>query len=61
MLPAMCALLMLAACAKPPTEQIQAAEKALKEARANGASTYVPGKYANVEDTLAAHKKKVTA
>jgi hypothetical protein len=60
MLPVMCALLMLAACAKPPTEQIEAAEKAIKEAQANGASTYVPNEYAKIEGTLAALKKEVT-
>ena len=60
MLPVMCALLMLTACAKPPTEQIEAAEKAIKEAQANGASTYVPDEYAKIEGTLAALKKEVT-
>jgi hypothetical protein len=60
MLPVMCALLMLTACAKPPTEQIEAAEKAIKEAQASGASTYVPDEYAKVEGTLAALKKEET-
>jgi hypothetical protein len=60
MLPVMCALLTLAACAKPPTEQIEAAEKAIKEAQANGASAYVPDEYAKIEGTLAALKKEVT-
>ena len=58
-LPVMCALLMLTACAKPPTEQIEAAEKAIKEAQASGASTYVPDEYAKIEGTLAALKKEV--
>ena len=60
MLPVMCAILILTACAKPPTEQIEAAEKALKEAQASGASTYVPDEYAKIEGTLAALKKEET-
>ena len=59
-LPAICALLLLTACAKPPTEQIEAAEKAIKEARESGASTYVPEEYAKIEGTLAALKKEET-
>jgi hypothetical protein len=49
---------MLTACAKPPTDQIDAAEKAVKEAQASGASTYVPDEYAKIEGTLAALKKE---
>lgn len=60
LLPVMCTLLMLTACAKPPTEQIEAAEKAVKEAQASGASTYVPEEYAKIEGTLAALKKEET-
>ncbi len=60
MLSVMCALLMLTACAKPPTEQIEAAEKAIKEAQASGASTYVPDEYTKIEGTLAALKKEET-
>jgi hypothetical protein len=60
MLPVMCALLILTACAKPPTEHIEAAEKALKEAQASGASTYVPDEYAKIEGMLAALKKEET-
>jgi hypothetical protein len=58
MLSVMCALLMLTACAKPPTEQIEAAEKAIKEAQASGASTYTPDEYAKIEGALAALKKE---
>lgn len=58
MLPVACALLVLTACAKPPTEQIEAADKAVKEAQASGASTYIPDEYAKVEGTLAALKKE---
>jgi hypothetical protein len=60
MLPVMCALLILTACAKPPTEQVEAAEKAIKEAQASGASTYVPDEYTKIEGTLAALKKEET-
>lgn len=58
MLSVVCVLLMLTACAKPPTEQIEAAEKAVKEAQASGASTYTPDEYAKIEGTLAALKKE---
>ena len=60
MLPVLCALLMLTACAKPPTEQIVAAEKAVSDAQQNGASTYVADEYAKVQGTLAALKKEVS-
>jgi hypothetical protein len=56
----MCALLTLAVCAEPPTEQIEAVEKAIKVARANGASTYVPGEYAKIARALSRLKKEVT-
>jgi len=52
-----CALV-FTACAKSPTEQIEAAEKSLKEAHASGASTYVPEEYAKTEGILAALKKE---
>jgi hypothetical protein len=58
MLPVMCVLLMLTACAKPPTEQIEAAERAIKEAQASGAATYVADGNAKIEGTLAALKKE---
>lgn len=60
MLPVMCVLLMLTACAKPPTEQIEAAERAIKEAQTSGAATYVADEYAKIEGTLAALKKEQT-
>ena len=34
------AILVMAGCSKPPVEQIEAAEKAVKEAQQTGASTY---------------------
>ncbi|MBX3333669.1 MAG: DUF4398 domain-containing protein [Nitrospira sp.] len=49
-----------AGCADPPTEQIQEAEKALKDARESGASTYSPDEYAKLEGTLDAIRKEVS-
>ncbi|MEY4706228.1 MAG: hypothetical protein RL042_2433 [Nitrospirota bacterium] len=60
LLPVICALLMLTACAKPPTEQIAAAEKAVAEAQQSGAATYVADEYAKIEGTLAALKKEMS-
>ena len=56
----MCVLLMLTACAKAPTEQIAAAEKAVTEAQQSGAATYVADEYAKIEGTMAALKKEVS-
>lgn len=53
------ALVLAAGCAKPPTDQIDAAEKAVKEAQQSGAATYVAEEYAKIEGTLAALKKEV--
>lgn len=53
------ALVFLVGCAKPPTEQIDAAEKAVKEAQQSGAATYVAEEYTKIEGTLAALKKEV--
>jgi hypothetical protein len=53
------ALVLVVGCAKPPTEQIDAAEKAVKEAQQSGAATYVAEEYAKIEGTLAALKKEV--
>jgi hypothetical protein len=53
-------ILLTAGCADPPTEQIQEAEKSLKEARESGASTYSPDEYAKLEGTLDALRKEVT-
>lgn len=58
--PTICIFLLLAGCAKPPTEQIEAAEYAIKEAQQSGAATYVADEYAKIEGTLAALKKEVT-
>ncbi len=59
MVPAICTLLLVTGCAKPPTEQIEAAERAIKDAEQSGAATYVADEYAKIEGTLAALKKEV--
>lgn len=51
--------ILLAGCAKPPAEQIEAAEKALKEAQMSGAATYTAQEYAKLEASLTAMKKEV--
>ncbi|MGQ0696380.1 MAG: hypothetical protein ACT4OL_12535, partial [Nitrospiraceae bacterium] len=53
------AILLVTGCAKPPTEQIEAAEKAIKEAQESGAATYSAEEYAKLEGALAALKKEV--
>lgn len=53
------AVVMMAGCSKPPTEQIEAAEKAVKEAQQSGASAYSADEYAKLEGTLAALRKEV--
>ena len=50
--------LLLAGCAKPPTEQIDAAEKAVRDAQQSGAATYNAQDFAKLEASLAAMKKK---
>jgi hypothetical protein len=52
-------LLVLAGCAKPPTEQIDAAEKSVADAQQSGASAYTPQDYAKLEGLLANVKKEV--
>jgi len=58
--PLVLGVVLLAGCAKPPAEQIDAAEKALKEAQMSGAATYTAQEYAKLEASLAAMKKEVT-
>lgn len=53
------AILLVTGCAKPPTEQIEAAEKAVEEAQQSGAATYTAEEYAKLEAALAALKKEV--
>jgi hypothetical protein len=52
--------MLIVGCAKPPTEQIEAAEKAVKEAQESGAATYAAQDYAKLEGTLAALRKEVS-
>ena len=53
-------LIMIAGCAEPPTQQIQEAEKALKDAQESGAATYSAEEYAKLEGTLTTLRKEVT-
>ena len=53
------AILLVTGCAKAPTEQIESAEKAVKEAQQSGAATYTAEEYAKLEAALAALKKEV--
>ncbi len=52
-------VLLVTGCAKAPTEQIDAAEKAVKEAQQSGAATYTAEEYAKLEGTLSTLKKEV--
>lgn len=53
-------ILLAVGCAKPPSEQIEAAEKALKEAQQSGAATYSAEEYAKLEGSLTALRKEVS-
>jgi hypothetical protein len=59
MISAAAGLLLMAACAKPPSEQLEAAEKAVKEAQESGAATYAAEDFAKLEGMLANAKKEV--
>lgn len=50
--------LLAAGCAKPPSDKIEAAEKAVRDAQQSGAGTYTAEEYAKLEGTLAALKKE---
>ncbi len=54
------AALLVSGCAKPPTEQVAAAEKAVLEAQQSGATMYAAQDYAKLEGALAAIKSEVT-
>lgn len=54
------AIVMTAGCAEPPTDQIQEAERALKDAQESGASTYSPDEYAKLQGTLDTLRKEVS-
>lgn len=56
----LCTVLLIAGCAQPPTEQINAAEQAIKDAQQSGAATYVADEYAKLEGSLAAIRKEVS-
>jgi len=51
-------VLIVGGCAKPPSEQLEAAEQAVKEAQQSGANLYAPEEYAKLEGTLAAMKQE---
>ncbi|HXV68202.1 MAG TPA: hypothetical protein VD738_04685 [Nitrospira sp.] len=53
-------VLLIGGCAKPPAEQIEAAERAVRDAQQGGAATYVAEEYAKLEGNLAALKKEVS-
>lgn len=59
LLPVLCIMVMAAGCTQPPSEQITAAEQAVKDAEQSGAGTYLPEDFAKVEGILAAMKKEV--
>ena len=46
-------------CARPPADQINAAEQAVKDAQQSGAATYAANDYAKVEGLLTAMKQEV--
>jgi hypothetical protein len=52
-------VMMVAACAQPPTEKLAAAEKAVADARAAGAQTYMGEDFTKLEGMLASAKKEV--
>lgn len=51
-------VLIVGGCAKPPSEQLEAAEKAVKDAQQSGANLYAPEEYAKLEGTLSAMKQE---
>jgi len=55
----LCFLTLMAGCAQPPTDQINAAEQAVKDAQQSGAATYLPDDYAKIEGQIEALKAEV--
>jgi hypothetical protein len=53
------AWVLAAGCARPPADQINAAEQAVKDAQQSGAATYAANDYAKVEGLLTAMKQEV--
>lgn len=58
-LPVLCTLVLIAGCAQPPADQINAAEQAVKDAQQSGAATYVANDYAKIEGLMGALKKEI--
>jgi hypothetical protein len=58
LVPVAISALIAAGCAKPPSDKIEAAERAVKEAQQSGAGTYTAEEYAKLEGTLSALKKE---
>jgi hypothetical protein len=54
-------LMIVAGCAKPPTEEIAAAEKAIEEAKAKEADFYAEGAFKSAEESLKKAKDLVAA
>lgn len=54
-------LMLLAGCAKPPTEALQKAEQTLEEAKQKGASFYAEDLYKKAEESLKKAKDQVAA
>jgi len=54
-------LVLAAGCAKPPTDKVSAAEKAVAEARDAGAPQYMPEDLAKVESLLASAKSEIAS
>lgn len=59
LLPFFCAIILVAGCAQPPADQINAAEQAVKDAEQSGAATYAADDYAKIQGMVAALKKEV--
>jgi hypothetical protein len=53
-------MLLVAACAQPPTEKLAAAEKAVSDAQAAGAQAYLAEDFTKLEGMLASAKKEIT-
>ena len=59
LVPLICSFALIAACAQPPADQINAAEQAVKDAQQSGAATYAADDYTKIEGMMAALKKEV--
>ncbi len=57
--PVLFSLTLMTGCAEPPTDQINAAEQAVKDAQQSGAATYLANESAKIEALLAALKTEV--